>query len=228
MSALRRACAALLATALALTVATTVASPASAAPPVTVDDEVSVYPGQARLVDVLGNDSDPDGDDLAVCRLADPGEHDTYYVDITAGRIFIATSAESADPITITYYACDYETLVPATLTVSFKEIKPITVVKLDRPGRLKITNDNDARVRFLYGDFDERRPDGHVGIAPHDSAVVRVHRHTIDWVAILARSVLAGTGHVRHIQLPAGDPGPARARVTLDRVDARAWAAGR
>ena len=47
------------------------ASPAQAAPPVTGADSASMYAGNAVEVDVLANDTDADGDDLAVCRIAD-------------------------------------------------------------------------------------------------------------------------------------------------------------
>lgn len=207
--------AAVVATALVATATLAPAAPASAAPPVAQDDHASLYAGEGRAIDVLTNDSDPDGDDLAVCRVPDAGDHDDYYVGIEDDALVVYLSDQRTEDLAITYYACDYETLVPATLTISVKPVAPLTVRKLDRPGRLRVTNDNDARARFLWGSFKEKRPDGHVGIAPHDSVVVRVHRHRIDWVGVLKRTVLAGQGHVRGIELPRHDRrAPARAQV--------------
>ena len=46
------------------------AAPAYADPPVTVDDTLEAYAGSFTQVDVLSNDSDPDGpEDLTVCRV---------------------------------------------------------------------------------------------------------------------------------------------------------------
>lgn len=203
------------------------AGPSSAAPPVAQDDHRWVYPGQLRLVDVLANDSDPDGDDLAVCRVQQAPQDADYWVGIEDGKVAVFTGEGNAGDITISYYACDFETLVPATLTISFREIRPVAVVKLDRPGRLRVTNDNPRAVRFLYGSFSQPRPDGRARVPAGASVTIRVHRHRIDWVAILARTVLAGVGHVRGIELPSGDAGlRTGAGLALGRAESRIWSA--
>jgi hypothetical protein len=217
------------ATALAVLVAgagLTVAAPASAAPPVAVDDHKWMYPGQFRTIDVLANDSDPDGDDLAVCRLAPIPEDAPYFAGIEDGKVFVWASEDPTEDIVITYYACDYDTLVPATLTISFREIVPVVAEKAQRPGRIRVTNDNDRSVMFLYGSFREPRPDGRVKVPANGSMTVRVHRHTIDWIAILARSVPAGVGHVRGIVLPGDDRAAAKSVAALTRAERKAWAA--
>jgi hypothetical protein len=217
-------------TALAVLVAgagfTTVA-PASAAPPVAVDDHKWMYPGQGRAIDVLANDSDPDGDALAICRLAPVPDDAAYFVDVEGDRLFVYAGEGNTEDIVITYYACDYETLVPATLTLSFREVIPVAVETAARPGRLRVTNDNDKPVSFLYGSFSQPKPDGRVKVPAHGSLTVRVHRHKIDWIAILARSVSAGFGHVRGIVLP-GDDRAAGRTLSLSRAEARAWASRR
>lgn len=210
--------------ALVATATLTSAAPASATSPVAVDDYRSMYPGQVRLVNVLRNDTDADGDQLAICRLGEV-DADRYYAEIVDGRLLVAPFGDSLEDIVITYYACDFDTLVPATLTVSLREIFPMRIVKLDRPGRLRVTNDNDRVVRFLYGSFREERPDGRVKVLPNDSVVIRVHRHRIDWVAYMGRDIVVGIGHVRDIELPAGDDGSARTRLTLSRAEVRMWA---
>ena len=93
---------------------------------------------------------------------------------------------------------------MPATLTISFKEILPLKVIKAQRPGLLRMTNDNDKTVSVLYGNFNEDEPDGRLRVFPQSSTVVRVHRHKIDWVAFFTRGgALVGIGHVRGIELP-------------------------
>jgi hypothetical protein len=228
MPALRRTCTALVTTAvLALLGAGALAQPASAAPPVTVDDHVSMYPGASRAVDVVANDSDADGnDDLSVCRVAGAGEHRHYFVGIEEGRLYVLLGPRATGEITITYYACDFETLTPGTLRISVKKVVPIRVTKLDRPGLLRVTNRNDARVRFMWGSFAEDRPDARVVVGAHDAVVIRVHRHRIDWVAALGRGNVLRIGHVRNIDLPRNDHLRALRVPAPDGRDARAWAA--
>ena len=204
------------------------AAPASAAPPVAVDDHKMMYAGQGRLIDVLRNDSDPDGDELAICRVGSYDE-DRFYVDIEEDKLFVAAFENDSEDLVLTYYACDFDTLVPATLTVSFKEILPLKVVKAQRPGRIRMTNDNDRTVRVLYGDFRNERPDGRTRVFPHESVVVRVHRHKIDWIAFFARgSALVGIGHVRGIELPAAGRLSNSAATTFSNADLKKWAAQR
>jgi len=205
------------------------AAPASAAPPVAVDDHKTMYPGENRLIDVLRNDSDPDGDDLAICRLEELPDSDDFFVDIEGDKLFVATSGDRTAELVITYYACDFETLVPATLTITFKKIYPLKVVKAQRPGRLRMTNDNDKTVSVFYGDFNEDEPDGRVRVFPHSSTVVRVHRHKIDWLAFFTRSgVFIGIGHVRGIELPAAGRLSSRQPATFSNADIKKWAAQR
>lgn len=207
---------------------TLVAAPASAAPPVAQDDHRSMYAGSGRAINVLRNDSDPDGDELAVCRVADVPDDADYHVFIDENRLVVFTGGNLSGDITITYYACDFETLAPATLTISIKEIYRPKVVKAARPGRIRVTNDNDRAILFLYGNFREERPDGRARVEGHDSVVIRVHRHRIDWVAFLGREIIVGIGHVRGIELPAHSIASDQT-VTLTPAEARAWArAGR
>lgn len=227
MQVLRGVSAVVLAAVVAATTTVTLASPASAEPPVAVDDNKTMYAGEGRAIDVLRNDSDPDGDELAICRVADV-EGDDYAVFVEDNLLYVYTSGDRTENLVITYYACDFETLVPATLTISFKEIKPMKVVKLDRPGRLRVTNNNDRTVRFLYGSFDEDQPDGRTRVFAHDSVVIRVHRHKIDWVAFLGRGILVGIGHVRGIELPRDAGRVDLARLTMSRAEAKLWAAQR
>lgn len=213
---------------LAASAGVTLASPAAAAPPVAHDDHKWMYPNQYREIDVLANDSDPDGDDLAICRLDEAGDDDDYFVGIEGDKIVVFTGDDPGEDIVINYYVCDFETLVPATLTISFREVHPMKVVKLDRPGRLRVTNDNDRTVRFLYGSFRQNRPDGRTRVFPHDSVVIRVHRRTIDWVAYFARGgTLVGFGHVRGIELPRAAQ-VSSPDVTFSKADVKMWAAQR
>lgn len=100
--------------------AVTLAAPAQAAPPVVVDDEVTIYAGTLNFPDLLANDSDPDGDDLDVCRIREVMEPPVGFMDPLGIQILVADPGTSG-VFEFTYYACDYATLVPGTLTVTVK-----------------------------------------------------------------------------------------------------------
>ena len=119
--------------------------------------------------------------------------------------------------------------MVPATLTVTFQEVHRLKIAKLDRPGLLRLTNDNDRPVRFLYGNFEEPRPDGRTRVFANDSVVIRVHRQKIDWIAFFVRGGgLLGIGHVRGIELPGNARLAHRAATTFTKADLTRWAAQR
>lgn len=203
----RRAGAGVLAAAsLILASLTASAAPASAAPPVTVDDHVSMYERESGPVRVLLNDSDPDGDDLAVCRVAPIPDDAAYAASVYQGRLWVFVNRGAPDEIAVTYYACDHETLVPGTLTISVQRVKPVRVVKAARPGRVRVTNLNDRRIQFWWGNFFIEEVDGVVRVDAHATRVVRVHRTRIHWVATFGPRVDVDQGTVAGIELPRGD----------------------
>ena len=201
----------------AVLVSSLLAAPASAAPPVTVDDEVTMWAADLGFgevtADVLANDSDPDGDTLALCRVGEVPADAPYFADVVGDQIMVFVLGEVTSPITITYYACDFETLVPGTLTVTLNTTEPIRVTKTDKPGVLRVTNPNDLQIGFLWGGPKESRADGRVRVPADDSVFVRVHRHRIIWVALIGRYSPIDIGRVRDIVLPRDDRGTAALR---------------
>jgi hypothetical protein len=193
------------------------ASPANAAPPVTTDDATSMYAGNAREVDVLANDTDADSpDDLTVCRLGS----ETYkrvFAESWGDGVIFTYSLPGARPgtYTFTYYACDFETLVPATLTVTI-DPEPEVIAKglPGRPGKIKVVNPADFKIQFLYGSFKEQEPDGTVKIARNSSVVLKVRRTRIDWLAYTRRGEFIRKGRVKDIVLPPGTTPPAAGRL--------------
>jgi hypothetical protein len=215
-----------LATILASTMGLAVtSSPAQAAAPVTVPDGSTMYAGNEEELDVLANDSDADGDDLAVCRVAESSYKRVFLESYGDGTVFVY-SLPSARPgtYTFTYYACDFETLTPGTVTVTIEPEPNITVKALaGRPGKIKVKNPADFKIRFLYGSFKEEEPDGVIRIARNSSVVLRVYRTKIDWIAYSRRGEYLSRGHLKGITLPPGTTPPAHGRVG-DRV-AKLWA---
>lgn len=203
---MRRTTGTLLATVLLVSLGTVLAEPASAAPPVAVDDDITFYDGGIMFVDVLANDSDPDGDDLRVCRIGEVSEPAPAIVDINQGNLVVGLFGEVPGVVTITYYACDLETMVPATLTLTVKPVHSPQVTKTDRPGVLRVANPNDHATRFSWGVQRRGRfehVDGRVKIEAHDSVLIRVHHHRISWEALFHHYNSIWGGFVRNIELP-------------------------
>jgi len=176
-------------------------------PPVTTADAVTVLQGNGAGLQPVNNDHDPDNDLLAICRLGT--EH---YRGLNADffgydwEVFAGPNVKPGT-YTFTYYACDYSYLVPGTITVTVEKLPKIKVAKIaSQPGKLRVTNPSDFKVRFLYGSFKEDQPDGSRMIAKGDSIVIPVHRTRIDWIATNRKgSVFLGSGHVSGIKLAGG-----------------------
>jgi Bacterial Ig domain len=223
---MRRALAALgLSLVAGLAAVPTAAQAVTGSPPVTTPDSGSLFPGNAVFLTPVNNDTDPDGDQLTICRLGT--EHYKGLTPDFVGNDFAVFSRPSVKPgtYTFTYYACDYSYLTAGTITITVEALPKITVKKIaSRPGKLRVTNPADFKIRFLYGSFREDRPDGRVLIAKGASAVITVHRTRIDWVAFNRKGdIFLGTGHVTNIKLPGGDRRPA-SNIRLSPRLAAAW----
>jgi hypothetical protein len=179
--------------------------------PVVVGDTVSLYPGEFKTVDVLANDSSPSGQDLALCRFPDPDFTGDDLPPVIAfqdkesgpGAVAVFARPFKARDTTIDYFVCDHVHLVPAVLTVDVRDVAPVIVTKTGKPGQLKVTNTNDARIVWKYGGRAERRADGKVAVPAGDTRIVRVHRHAIVWIALIGHGGLADRGRVTDIALP-------------------------
>ena len=224
----RRALGALLTAALATALgagltAVPAAQAATGSPPVTAPDAVSVFQGNFAAVLPIKNDHDPDNDLLTICRLGT--EH---YKGIDVGYIgdeFDVQADVNAKPgtYTFTYYTCDFSYLVPGTITVTVVDLPDVKVRAVSsQPGRIRVTNPFDFKIRFLYGSFREGSPDGKELIGPKDTVVISVDRSKIDWIAFNRKGTLyLGQGHVKGIELARGSqPGTVRLPARL----AAAW----
>lgn len=223
---------------------------AEPAPPVVVDDTLSLYPGQSGIIDVLANDRAPSGQDLALCRfpesdLSGPGMPAVLAMAAGSlgggpGDVAVALAPRARGTHRIDYYVCDLTHLTPARLSVVVKPVAPVDVVKTRHRGVLRVTNHNDRAVRFLYGDAHAQSPDGRVRIAPGARATIRVQRHRIVWIALIGLSGgksslfqspgIADRGVVRNIPLR-GAPLPSPRVASSDAATAGAqarWAAPR
>lgn len=176
--------------------------------PITAPDRVTTQEGALKVVDVLANDTDADGDELVVCRMGDLPDG----LEVVSGDLVgkdprsLAIFAGRPGTYAITYYACDFDYLTPGTLTVVVAKAPRIkvSVTKLaQRPGHLKVVNRSGFPVRFLWGSADERKPDGNVRVVR--KAVITVQRRSIVWYAGSRRTADLDFGMVRGIALPEG-----------------------
>ena len=146
---------------------TSAAGPAHAvtgSPPVTTPDAVSVFQGGFAEVQPVNNDHDPDNDQLAICRLGTEHYRGMQAIFIENDWAVFAKRKAKPGIYTFTYYACDFSYLTAGTITVTVEPVPKIKVQKIaTRPGHLRVTNPADVKIRFLYGSFEEDRPDGNL-----------------------------------------------------------------
>ncbi len=188
-----RALVAALATTLAVTVLTPGAGPAAHAgpaaaepnsPPVTVDDRLHMGVGWTYLASPLLNDTDPDGDKLDLCRLGRIPRN--LEVRRSGNGLVIEARHQAANrTFSFTYYACDFEALVPGTITITIHERPGVRVTKVARPGVLRVHNPGRRTISFVYGGLGSNDPDGLLRVPRHASRTVRVHRHQLGWIAV-------------------------------------------
>lgn len=172
-------------------------------PPTPAADHVTMRAGGMREVDLIANDTDPDGDALQVCRIGHVPS--SLFVESEGGtQVFVM--ATRAGTYTFTYYACDLSYLAPATVTVTVKP-RPkmyLLVRKAVRPGMLRVANHGSFRIDFAFGSYKADKADGQRVLRAHTSMLVPVRRHSLVWVAV-GRNGAFRLGIVRGIALPAG-----------------------
>jgi hypothetical protein len=190
------------------------------AAPVVVDDAVSAWPGGTAEVDVLANDSDPGGDDLALCRMP-PLETESSSAPVTivdesifggpVGTIAVQTSPRAYGTYVLDYYVCNHTRLSPAHLTVTVRPVEPVDVV----PGRrdhVRVTNHNDRAVVFAAFTRDTCDLDTIRRVGAHHTRSIEVHHRSLQWMAVIGdhrSSGIADHGTVRGIELSHPDHHP-------------------
>lgn len=185
--------------------ALSLAAPANAAPPVVVNDTVTMYENTVALPDLLANDSDADGDELKVCRMKEVLTGKVMFGDLFGMPVLIA-DAKSAGTYTFDYWACDFETLVPGKITVVVKPSPKlnISVTKLkNRPGKLKVVNKNNFFVDFAWGHAEKENADKEIRIGKKKTRIISVRRKAVTWLAYNGNNGSQKLGYIRGIKLP-------------------------
>lgn len=219
----------------------TVAGPAQADratdAPVTRNDRVTVpgapaglLGGPGRPVEVLANDSDPNGDELAICRVQTPANAPLLVFtgdgldsgfdsatatatgaapaegtgpknaprtwsrragDSTTTSLYVAAMSNRAGTYTVRYWACDFDYLTPATLTVTVKPTKQVKVKVLPGRHKIRFTNPFERPIRVVYGsprEIESRDGMHEFRLAPGRSKTIDVERRRLFWVAEIGR----------------------------------------
>jgi hypothetical protein len=169
---------ALLAGTAALLLVTPTAYAATGSPPVTTPDSVTMRAGEGSVVDVTANDSDPDGDQLEVCRVGPfPRKVGALVQD---GELIVLPSRRAHGTYTLTYYACDQSYLTAGTLTVKVKPPAPtfdIVTVGDAPPGRIRLVNTYKHQTfHCQWHALDSDKVEGKATVRPRSTVVIAVH----------------------------------------------------
>src|SRR5262249_17460521 len=116
---------------------------ATGSPPVAAPDHVTVHAGDVTPVDVTANDSDPDGDEVQVCRLSHVPRA-LAHSQVQDGTLMLVAGGRAHGTYTLTYSACDDSSLSAGTLTVRVKPPRPSLEFRSigdAPPGKIRLIN---------------------------------------------------------------------------------------
>lgn len=137
--------------------------------PMAVDDSASTLPGQAVTITVLANDSDPDGDDLAVSTITTPGRGVAVIngasaieytpaagfagVDTFTYTLVDASGGESTASVTVNVRGAqvtvDPENPAKMALVIAAHDDGGVIRIEAGKKGALLLTNGSDAQQSF-------------------------------------------------------------------------------
>ncbi len=124
--------------------------------PALVNDSAGALAGGTKTIRVLGNDSDPDGDDLFVVSVSTPDRGEACIDGDGVIEYFAASSATNYTDH-FTYGVTDGDLYRTATVTMNVKGIKPLRAQLVHRKSgkhkaEVRFTNPNDRNMVVLAG----------------------------------------------------------------------------
>jgi len=162
-------------------------------PPVAVNDTESTDEDTAVIVNILGNDSDPDGDDINVCMQTGDGEPSNGSVSVNSiGTITYTPDSGFVGTDSFTYTICDEDgemDQATVTITIISTNVPPIavndsentdegTAVTIDVLNNDSDSNGDDINVCMQTGDgepsngFISINANGTITYTPNDGYV--------------------------------------------------------
>ena len=128
------------------------APPITPAPPVAEDNDVSTVEGEPIVIDVLGNDTDLDGDlDPTSVSIIDGPQHGTVEVDPDTGEISYTPDPDYTGTDTFTYQICDLDGNCD-TATVTVTVTGGLVNDHGDNGGSLATTGTDSSQPAILAG----------------------------------------------------------------------------
>ena len=166
--------------------------------PVANPDSAPVLSGDFTVVDVLGNDTDAEGDPLSVITLTEP----TNGFACINGDGTIEYDSNPGTPTgtdQFTYGITDGDYFRTATVTMSIEGLDNVVPtltrrLKLDRHGhlirraRVSIVNPNDRTVEFFAGRFSSGLASFDKVIPGGETATLRTRLRHLDFVAVVPK----------------------------------------
>jgi hypothetical protein len=150
---------------------------ATGSPPITAPDQVVVRADKPTPVDVLANDTDPDGDELQVCRLGKLPRA-LRSSEVQHGQLFVLPNRGARGTYTLTYYACDTSYLTPGTATVKVRPPAPQFLIQPigPPPGKVRLVNQlKRATFHCEWHPLDSSELLGKATVKPSSTVVITV-----------------------------------------------------
>ena len=175
--------------------------PTTVEPPTPVADTITWWAGSSGLVHVVGNDTDPAGQRLTVCRTDGTPYGSQVTLSSMQGRLYVGTGNRFAGARIVHYGVCNDGRVATATLTVVTRAAKPLVVRRgAQHPRRLHVRNPNDTRVLLwtgrLAGGWVYAMPRGFVPAG--GERTFRVRSRALFWQGTIgSHSGFAGRGNV-------------------------------
>ena len=166
--------------------------------PVANADSAPVLAGDFTVVDVLGNDTDAEGDLLSVITLTEPANGFACINGDGTIEYFSNTGTPTGTD-QFTYGITDGDYFRTATVTMSIEGLDNVVPtltrrLKLDRHGhvirraRVSIVNTNDRTVEFFAGRFSSGLASFDKVIPGGETATLRTRLRHLDFVAVVPK----------------------------------------
>jgi len=174
--------------------------PTTVQPPTPQTDTIHWWSGSWDRVHVLGNDTDPQGQSVDVCRLSPeattPSMRSVFTPSVLDGRLDLGTVRHASGTYEVPYFVCNSGRLAPAVLRVVLRQAKPVTVRRLaNNPHLVRVHNPNPGGVRVTIGRGTLQ--DVYVRVGPFGTRVVRTPLRDNVWDAVIGHHYgYAGSGH--------------------------------
>ena len=198
------------------TIRVDVEAPADNRPPIAVRDDVTVSRGGSRLVYVLQNDSDPDGDVVALVGWTPV--HGLQVEEHLGLGLRITAANDAPSQITLQYTISDGKSdPVPGSVVVAVSDLASLDQPPVARPDIVEVRPGHTTAVTVLVNDYDpEGAPIKVASVSAAAAATTRVGPAATDILITVAPDATAGFSFGYDIVDPAGNRSASFVQVRL------------